>query len=184
MRFRYQFGMLFCLIACTCMQAKSEEANSWPRKIEKGDATIIIYQPQTESLTANKLESRAAVSLTNKEYTTPVFGAMWFECEIFTDKDDRTVDLLNVKVSAAKFPDIEEEKILQLNAFLEEEIPRWNLEISLDQLLADLEIEQVQAELAANLNNSPPGDYLSFFPHQSDPGGRGPPISGNRKKQL
>ena len=41
-------------------------------------------------------------------------------------------------------------------AFLEEEIPKWEMEISLDQLLADLEMEEVHAELAGKLNNDAP----------------------------
>ncbi len=45
----------------------AEETNNWPKKIEKNGATIIIYQPQIESLTANSLESRAAISITNEE---------------------------------------------------------------------------------------------------------------------
>lgn len=156
MKFRNQISTVLIILAGTITQAAAEEGNAWPRKIEKGDATIVIYQPQTESLTANRLESRAAVSVTNDEYTSPVFGAMWFDCEISTDKDDRTVELLNLKVSAARFPDIEENQILRLSEFLEEEVPNWEMELSLDRLLADLEMEEVHAELSENLNNAPP----------------------------
>lgn len=164
MRCSNPFGILFVLLACSFIQLRAEEVNTWPRKIEKGDATIVIYQPQVESLTANTLESRAAVSVTNEEYTSPVFGAMWFDCRISTDRDDRTVDLLDLKVSAAKFPDIEEDKILKLSALLEEEIPKWDLELSLDYLLADLELEEVQAELAENLNNTAPEIIFASSP--------------------
>ena len=156
MRIKNTIGISLCILAMASTQLKAEDVSSWPRKIEKGEATVIIYQPQVESLTANRLESRAAVSVTTEEYTTPVFGAMWFDCEIFTDKDDRTVELLNMTVSAAKFPDIEENDILKLSEFLETEVPKWEMELSLDQLLADLEIGQVHAELAENLNNAPP----------------------------
>ena len=71
----------------------------------------MIYQPQLESLTAINLEARAAVSVTNEEFTSPVFGAMWFDCKISTDRDERTVELLDMEVTAAKFPDIEDEQI-------------------------------------------------------------------------
>jgi hypothetical protein len=81
---------------------------------------------------------------------------MWFDCQISTDRDERTVELHNIKVSAAKFPDIEEEQILKLSAFLEEEVPKWEMELSLDQLLAGLEMEETQVELATNLNNKAP----------------------------
>ncbi|MEJ2596539.1 MAG: hypothetical protein P8100_15760 [bacterium] len=153
-----------CILSFVFSQAAAEEAKNWPRKIEKGGATVIIYQPQVESLTANTLESRAAVSVTSEEYTSPVFGAMWFDCQIETDRDDRTVELLNIKVSAAKFPDIDEEDVLKLSQFLESEIPNWELELSLDQLLADLEMEEVNAELAENLNNAPPEIIFATTP--------------------
>ncbi len=142
----------------------AEETKNWPKKIEKNGTTVIIYTPQVESLTANTLESRAAVSVTNEEYSSPVFGAMWFNCSIETDRDDRTVELLNMKVSAAKFPDIDESNVLKLSEFLESEVPKWEMKLSLDQLLADLEIEEVNAELAENLNNTPPEIIFATTP--------------------
>jgi len=142
----------------------AEETNNWPKKIEKNGATIIIYQPQIESLTANSLESRAAISITNEEYTTPVFGAMWFDCQIATDRDDRTVELLNMKVTAARFPDIEDEGIQKLSALLEAEVPKWEMELSLDQLLAGLETKEMETELAEDLNNAPPEIIFTTSP--------------------
>jgi hypothetical protein len=156
MKFWNHLGILLYFLAFSFTQAFAEEGSNWPRKIERNDATIVIYQPQVESLTENTLASRAAVSVTSDEYSSPVFGAMWFDCRISTDRDDRMVELLDLKVSAAKFPDIEEEKILRLSELLEEEIPKWELDLSLDGLLADLEMEQVHTELAENLNNAPP----------------------------
>ena len=144
--------------------AAAEETENWPKKIEKNGATIIIYTPQVESLTANTLESRAAVSVTNDEYTSPVFGAMWFNCQIETDRDDRTVDLLKMKVSAAKFPDIDDADVLKLSEFLESEVPKWEMELSLDQLLAELDMEEVNAELAENLNNTAPEIVFATVP--------------------
>jgi hypothetical protein len=115
-----------------------------------------MYQPQIESFTGNKLEARAAISVTNLEYTSPVFGAMWFDCNVSTDRDERVVHLEGLKVVAAKFPDIEEEKINSLKAFLEKEVPLWDVEFSLDELLADLDTTETSIGLSPNLNNTPP----------------------------
>ena len=158
------FGIVLLLLAGSLNLLAAGEDYNWPRKIEKGGATIIIYQPQVESLTANNLESRAAVSVKNEEYPSPVFGAMWFDCSISTDRDDRTVELLDVKVTAAKFPDIEEENILKLSALLEQEIPGWELELSLDQLLADLETEQVKLDRSEGLDNKAPEIIFTTTP--------------------
>ena len=148
------FGILMTLILTLPLLA--EEEQGWPRKIEEGDVTVVIYQPQTESLTANKLESRAAVSITSPDYPSPVFGAMWFECNISTDRDERTVRLLDLSVSAAKFPDLEEGDVDKLSAFLEREIPQWEMDISLDQLLADLDMNDTRISLSEALENTPP----------------------------
>jgi len=164
MRFRNHFWIIICMLALTFSQAAAEELKNWPKKIEKNGATIIIYTPQVESLTANTLESRAAVSVTNEKYTSPVFGAMWFNCQIETDRDDRTVDLLNMTVSAAKFPDIEEADVLKLSEFLEAEVPNWEMQLSLDQLLAELEMEEVNTGLAENLNNTAPEIIFATAP--------------------
>ena len=130
--------------------------SGWPKRIEEGGATVVIYQPQVESLTAIQMEARSAVSVTLEEGGTPVFGAMWFDCYITTDKDERTVRLKELKVTAAKFPDMEEEFIGKLSVFLELEIPKYELEFPLDELLAGLDMTKTNVELSASLNNAPP----------------------------
>jgi hypothetical protein len=161
---RYQSLLTLILFTGSSFLIAADNESNWPRKIEKNGATIIIYQPQVESLSDNDLESRAAVSVTNEDYTTPVFGAMWFDCRISTDRDDRTVKLLNMEVTAAKFPDLEAEDIQKLSAFLEEEVPRWEMELSLDQLLADLDMTEVKTELSENLDNTPPEIIFTTVP--------------------
>ena len=148
----------------TISETASAEEKNWPQKIEKDNFTVVIYQPQIESLSANKMESRAAISVTNEEYPTPIFGAMWFDSKISTDRDERIVRLIDLKVSAAKFPDIEEEDIKNLSSFLEKEIPKWEMEISLDQLLADLDMNELVVELSENLNNTPPEIIFTTSP--------------------
>jgi hypothetical protein len=159
-----RLGIVLTLLAYTLTGTAAEENNSWPRKIEKDGATIIIYQPQVESLSAINMESRAAVSVSTREQSSPVFGAMWFDCQISTDMDDRTVNLLNMEVTAARFPDVDADKIQKLSDLLEEEVPLWEMELSLDQLLADLDMEEVQTELAEDLNNKAPDIIFTTSP--------------------
>jgi len=161
---RYFFISILFFLGMIWQTADAEDINTWPRKIEEDNFTVVIYQPQVEKLTANKLESRAAVSVTNEEYTSPVFGAMWFDCKIATDRDERLVRLIDLKVSAAKFPDIEEESVLKLSSFLEKVVPLWELELSLDQLLADLDMSEISAGLSESLNNAPPEVIFTTTP--------------------
>ncbi|MCK5137938.1 MAG: hypothetical protein KAR19_19280 [Bacteroidales bacterium] len=161
---KYSFISILFFLGAVSQTALADDSDTWPRKIEKDNFVVVIYQPQVEQLTANKLESRAAVSVTNEEFTSPVFGAMWFDCKIATDRDERIVRLIDLKVSAAKFPEVEEEEILKLSSFLESEIPGWELEMSLDQLLADLDMNEVTAGLSENLNNAPPEVIFTTSP--------------------
>ncbi len=164
MRHLNRFGIILIVFVSVFTRVQAEETNNWPKIIERDGTSITIYQPQTESLSANTMESRAAVSVTTRENPAPVFGAMWFDCNISTDMDDRTVKLLNMEVSAAKFPDVEAEKIERMSELLKEEVPRWEMELSLDQLLADLDLEEVHMELSEGLNNAAPEIIYSTAP--------------------
>ena len=50
----------------------------WPQEITAPEGTIVVYQPQPESLAGNVISGRAAISLELKNQAEPVFGAMWF----------------------------------------------------------------------------------------------------------
>jgi len=140
------------------------EDQGWPKIIENEKGKVIIYQPQIESFTGERLEARAAVSVTTPEITTPVFGAMWFDCKVSTDKDERTVDLIDLTVSAAKFPESNEENVDKLISFLEREIPTYDIHISLDRLLADLEMDESGTTVAPDYNNVAPEIIYSTKP--------------------
>lgn len=161
---RFCTTMITIIMTSLFMSTFAAGETSWPRKIVKGDYTIIIYQPQIESLTNVNMESRAAVSVSGGDYESPVFGAMWFDSQISTDRDERIVYLEDVKVTAAKFPDIEDQHVAALSNLLETEIPKWELELSLDQLLADLEMKETALGLSENLNNAPPEIIFKTFP--------------------
>jgi len=151
--------MVFCLVMGIIFWMIPDafaDDTGWPKRIDKNGAAVVIYQPQVESLTSIQLEARSAVSVSLAEGESPVFGAMWFDCHITTDKDERSVRLQELKVTAAKFPDMEEDVIQKLSAFLELEIPKYELEFPLDELLAGLDMTKTHVELSANLKNAPP----------------------------
>ncbi len=134
----------------------AEAAPGWPREVDGDLGHIVIYQPQVESYEGNRLESRAAVSVTPTGKTEPVFGAVWFEVRLATDMDTHMASLERMKVTAAVFPDAEQEKIDELTAFLESEMPTWDIEISIDRLIASLETLEGEFQGVGGLNNAPP----------------------------
>jgi len=55
------------------------------------------------------------------------------------DRDDRIVEIDEIKVDKVKFPNSTPEQQKNLAEFLEDEIPDLDLEISLDRLLAAID---------------------------------------------
>jgi hypothetical protein len=126
-----RYFLLTCLAVLSLRPpvAAAQEEKDWPRQIDAPSATVIIYQPQPESFKGNDLKGRAAVSVTGKGKTEPVFGAIWFTARVETDRDTRMVSVLEVKVDHVRFPESTPEQEKQLAALLESEIPKWSLSL-------------------------------------------------------
>jgi hypothetical protein len=124
--------------------------------MEAERGTVVLYQPQPESFEGNELKARAAVSVALKDETEPRFGAVWLTSRVATDRDSRTVEIEDVSITGVRFPDVDEESQQALASFLEHEIPRWGITISLDRLLTSLEVVEEVEATAGGLNNTPP----------------------------
>jgi hypothetical protein len=136
----------------------------WPKVLTGERGEVQIYQPQIESFTGNRLEARAAVSVTEKGESGPIFGAVWFGCDLATDQEAGTATLERVDVLAAKFPDTAADKVDALSRYLEAEIPRWELVISLDQLTASLDGVTDVNGADDNLRSDPPAIHVRHHP--------------------
>jgi hypothetical protein len=155
--FRFLFPVAVAVIAVFLSPASgSAAAQDWPKEIQAGQATIVMYQPQVESFEGDKLSGRAAVMVKETENADPVFGAVWMDARVFTDRENRTVSLIDVKVTNVKFPQIEKEKAAKLAPILEQEIPKWDLVMSLDALLTELDLVKKEQASSERLNNNPP----------------------------
>jgi hypothetical protein len=128
----------------------------WPRAIETPEAKIVIYQPQLEDFTDNRVQARFAASVQGEEMEDPVFGAVWLEALIETQRDERTVHLLAIKNVRSRFPNSTSKKEKWFADVLKREIPKWNIVLSIDQLVASLEMEEERVKTEQALNNTPP----------------------------
>jgi hypothetical protein len=117
---------------------------------------IIIYQPQSESYQGNMLEARAAVAVTLKGATEPVFGAMWFAARMSTDLDARLISCENLQVTAASFPTLEDAQVEKLSTYLENEVPKWQMDLDLDRFLATVDKAEASDQDKPALQNDPP----------------------------
>ena len=142
------------LIFCIGLTAKAQ--NDFPRSVTiKTGEVITIYQPQPETLDGDKLTGRAAVSVKSKSTEEPLFGAMWFEAGLETDRDSRMAKLTQIKITNAKLPGVDDSsKIQKWKKTIETEIPNWDLDISIDKLIAS--IEEEQQTTSENFNTAPP----------------------------
>ncbi len=131
-------------------------AADWPREVQSSLGVITIYQPQLGSYTGNYLKARAAISISEKENSEPVFGAVWLDCRVTTDRPNRMVYLEDVSVRQMRFPNGADQDTARLADALEAEIPHWELAFALDELLGSLETGQKEKENARELDVTPP----------------------------
>jgi hypothetical protein len=145
-----------CLQPVALGWAKEGAVDSWPREIDLTQGVVVIYQPQPEKLEGNQLKARAAVSVKLKGATEPVFGAVWFEARMDTDRAERTATIVDVSVTQVRFPEQDDAKVKKLSALLEKEIPKWQLPISMDRLLTTLDLAEKRSEATQQINTDPP----------------------------
>ncbi|MGB2957827.1 MAG: carbohydrate-binding family V/XII, partial [Bacteroidota bacterium] len=157
-----RLAAFFLLFWITPLYATAQEAGeelTWPRELQTERARIILYQPQLESFAGNILEGRMALAL-QPEGKDLTFGALWFKGHMSTDLDERLVYLERVEIPNVRFPDLDSSDVEELKAFVIAEVESWEIELSLDRLLASMESEGGVGGLSQNLNNDPPDIYF------------------------
>ena len=131
-------------------------AQDWPREVLSSEGTITMYQPQIDAYSGNSLKARAAVSIIPAGVDSPIFGAIWIDCRVMTDRPTRTVKLISMEVRRARFPSGTDADTAKIAAALEEMIPRFDLTFSLDLLLESVETAQKEKLSAQELEMIPP----------------------------
>ncbi|MEL7447585.1 MAG: carbohydrate-binding family V/XII [Pseudomonadota bacterium] len=156
---RTAFG--FLLMMCAVF-AHAEEIH-WPQELTADNgAVIVIYQPQIETFSGNSLEGRAAVSVKSEETGgAPVFGAIWFQAKIDTDRDTRSALIRDVDVADVRFADATDAQKESLAKFIEGRIEGSAFPISVDQVLTDLD---TAGGADAELKHDAPEIMLSTVP--------------------
>lgn len=154
-----------CLIAfalsASCALA---ETTDWPKAFYLPEGDIVLYQPQPETFKDDRLTARAAVSVTPRGKTEPVFGAVWIDARVSTDRDTRTVTILDVKVPKTRFPNATPDQEARLAKILETNLPKAAATCSLDRLMASLDLAKREQVAAAGLSTAPPRIVFSSTP--------------------
>ncbi len=154
---QFFISLLGCCVIIFALGYKTRaQDKDWPREIKSASGAVItLYQPQPEKLDGNKLTGRAALSVKETKNADPVFGALWFIAILSADRDTRTSTLESVTITKIKFSsDQEEAKLEKLDKIIEDEVPKWEMQISMDQLLTSIQQEQQLND--PDLKNDPP----------------------------
>ena len=148
------FLLTMVLVFVSATVAVTDE--KWPREIETAKGLVVFYQPQIDVLEGDVLTARAAVSVKPEGQDEPIFGAAWLEARIDTDLDTRIVTIEEIRVPQVQFQGATDEQQQKLADLLTAEIPTWNIEMSLDRVMASLEIAEQQGLAAVDFDDSPP----------------------------
>lgn len=157
-------GFVLGLLAVVSSVAEAE-SNGWPQELTgENGAVVLIYQPQVEAFSGNSLEARAAVSVKSPATeNVPVFGAIWIEARIDVDRDERTAVIRDVDIGDIRFSDASGEQLQELTDFISTKVEGSRFDISVDQLLADLDAGSLE-EAGMVLKHDPPEIILSTRP--------------------
>lgn len=148
-----QFQTIFIILFfCTT----STFANTWPQEITTPSGTIIVYQPQPESLIGNLLQGRAAMSLELKDNSEPIFGAFWFSAKIDTNGDEDSALVHNVKVTKVTWPDSDEKDEARFTEIVDQQLAKTSFDISMSRLSASLETAEQTQQSLENLKHDAP----------------------------
>lgn len=145
--------------------AVQSQEMDWPQEIvgENG-AVVVIYQPQVETFSGNDVEARAAVSVkTPSAGDVPLFGAVWIKAKLDANRDTRTAVLRHIEISDVRFADASDDQKDALAGLIEAELENTTLNITVDELLADLDLD-TSGMPQADLQHTPPKIQLSTEP--------------------
>ncbi len=147
---------LFFITLLTLSAVYADKKNQWPQEIKTDKGVVIVYQPQLETLKEDLLSARSAVSVELKNADKPIFGAIWFNARLKVNRDEHTATIANVKITNVRIPDADDKNLNKFKSLLEREMPKWNLHISMPQLLAGLKLEEQQLKTSKKINTAPP----------------------------
>jgi hypothetical protein len=164
----WAFGLLVPLSAFAQQSrasgtAPARDHAAWPREARRGGVSVLMYQPQIERLTQNDVEARAAVQITAAG-REPVFGAVWISADVGVDRDARLVTFRNVRVPRVRVVEASEADSAALARALEQEIPRWNLEMDLDRFIPLLDLADHESPVDPGLKHDPPRIVIASEP--------------------
>jgi len=162
---RSRLCLFLALIAPRFMLAQAPPPatdGDWPKEVNSDGAHLVIYQPQVDSWKKDRLEARAAVTVTPAGSSTQVYGIATLSARTEVDRDNRMVTIQDLKVTKGTFPGANQDEMTKA---VRDSLPNWPHMVSLDRLLADLSMTNAESEVEAmTLKHDPPKIIFSNTP--------------------
>lgn len=143
--------------------AEAPNPRGWPREAKAAAGTVVMYQPQLEKVTDNLVEARAAVQV-SQPGKPPVFGAVWITARVNIDREARLVTLRDIRIPRVRFVDATDTEKSNVAAFLEQQMPTWDLDMDLDEFIPLMELAEHAAPVEAGLKHDPPRIIVAAEP--------------------
>ena len=145
-------------------QAPAGGDGNWPKEIVTDQIHLLLYQPQADTWKDNRIEARSAVMMTQLGDPKQIFGMIVMSARTEVDRETRTVSFEDINVKEVNLPSAGSLQPVLLKA-VRDSIPEWPKTVSLDRFLADLSINQAQAQVEnVPLKNDPPRIVFSTTP--------------------
>jgi hypothetical protein len=150
-------------VAAPADVAPPPPTDPWPRDVTLKNADALIYQPQIESWTGNKLAWRVAVALRPGGGKGETFGVLRGTARTEVDRSTRTVTLKDIDVASIRFPTLADGGQAYLS----------DMKRALDGALETMALDSVEASLAASqtvkptahvVKNAPPKIIVAYGP--------------------
>jgi hypothetical protein len=136
--------------------APDAASSRWPMVADSPVGQITIYKPQLEDFQGEQITGRAAVSVIRPGQTDPIFGAIWITSRVSTDRVAQTVQVLDVQITKARFPDLQPADQQALTDAIRQRMLQDPPVLSLSHLLASLEVVKKQQAAGDTLQTAPP----------------------------
>jgi len=127
---------------------------SWPRHIKLVNALVVIYQPQINSWTDNRLDFRSALAIKPDGAGREAFGFLFATARTNVDKATHRVTLDNMQITKSDFPTLPDHGAAYV-AELQKRLAKGVRTISLDRLKQSPALPGTAAPAAAVQNNVP-----------------------------
>ena len=138
-------------------------ADPWPRRVQVGDQTLTLYQPQVESWTDNMLSLRAAVAVKPAAQDQAAFGVVRLRARTQVDRAQRAVVLEDLEITSADFPTLPDDRAALASAARARLADAVRI-VPLDRLEASLAAAGVTPPSGVAVRSAPPRIIVSETP--------------------